>query len=332
MMSMRRRPETGMTKLIIQIPCFNEEQTLPITLRDLPSKISGIDIIETLVVNDGSTDGTVKAARAGGVDHIIDLPRNRGLANAFITGLDACLGSGADIIVNADADNQYDGRDIEALVRPILEGRADIVVGARPIDDIAHFSAAKKLLQKLGSWAVRAASGTDVPDAPSGFRAISRDAAMRLNVFSTHTYTLETIIQAGQKGIPITSVPVRVNPDLRPSRLIKSIPSYVLRSVFIILRIFMVYRPLRFFLLLGGVPFLLGVFLGARWFVLAYFFPDPGRTYLPSLILAAVLMLTGVQTWFFGLIADLKAVNRTLLEEIRLRQRRADLERRTGGP
>ncbi len=315
-----------MIKLIIQIPCFNEEQSLPVTLADLPREIPDIDVIETLVINDGSEDGTLRIAEESGVDHIVDLPRNRGLANAFAAGLGACLKAGADIIVNTDADNQYDARDIEKLVQPILKGRAEIVVGARPIGEIKHFSLAKKLLHRLGSWVVRVISGTDIPDAPSGFRAISRDAAMRLDVFSNHTYTLETIIQAGQKGIAITSVPVRVNADLRPSRLIKSIPGYIANSIFVMLRIFMVYRPLRFFLILGGLFLLVGVVLGVRWLLLAYVFPEPGRTHLPSLILAAILMLVGVQTWIFGFSADLMAVNRTLLEEICLRQRRRDLK------
>ena len=315
-----------MTKVIIQIPCYNEEAVLGLTLAQLPRTLPGVDAVEWLVIDDGSNDRTVEVARSNGVDHVVGFPRNKGLAAAFMAGLDAALRAGADIIVNTDADNQYRAADIEKLVRPILEGRAEMVVGARPIDEVAHFSAAKKLLQKLGSWVVRVVSNTDIPDAPSGFRAISREAAMRLNVFNSYTYTLETIIQAGQKGIPVTWVAVGVNRDERPSRLVKSIPSYLLRSISVILRIFMIYRPLRFFLVLGSIPFGIGFLLGLRWLILVYLFADPTRTYLPSLILAAILLLIGVQTWIFGFIADLMAANRTLLEEIRLRLRRGELD------
>ena len=315
-----------MTKVIIQIPCYNEEAVLGLTLSQLPRELPGVDAVEWLIVDDGSKDRTVEVARANGVDHVVGFPRNKGLAEAFMAGLDAALRAGADIVVNTDADNQYRAADIEKLVRPILEGRAEMVVGARPIDEVAHFSTAKKLLQKLGSWVVRVVSNTDIPDAPSGFRAISREAAMRLNVFNSYTYTLETIIQAGQKGIPVTWVAVGVNRDERPSRLVRSIPSYLLRSISVILRIFMIYRPLRFFLVLGSIPFGIGFLLGLRWLILVYLFPDPTRTYLPSLILAAILLLIGVQTWIFGFIADLMAANRTLLEEIRLRLRRGELD------
>ena len=315
-----------MTKVIIQIPCYNEEAVLGLTLSQLPRTLPGVDAVEWLIVDDGSSDRTLEVARANGVDHVVGFPRNKGLAAAFMAGLDAALRAGADIVVNTDADNQYRAADIEKLVRPILEGRAEMVVGARPIDEVAHFSTAKKLLQKLGSWVVRVVSNTDIPDAPSGFRAISREAAMRLNVFNSYTYTLETIIQAGQKGIPVTWVAVGVNRDERPSRLVRSIPSYLLRSISVILRIFMIYRPLRFFLVLGSIPFGIGFLLGLRWLILVYLFPDPTRTYLPSLILAAILLLIGVQTWIFGFIADLMAANRTLLEEIRLRLRRGELD------
>ncbi|HIK28823.1 MAG: glycosyltransferase family 2 protein [Oscillatoriaceae bacterium SKW80] len=311
-----------MTKLIIQIPCYNEEETLGITLSALPRQVPGVDIVEWLVIDDGSCDRTVEVAKEWGVDHIISLSANQGLAKAFMVGLEASLTIGADIIVNTDADNQYCGDDIPNLIAPILRGEAEIVIGERPISDIEHFSVAKKLLQKLGSWAVRLASNTNIPDAPSGFRAFSRSAALQLNVFNEYTYTLETIIQAGQKGMAITSVPVRTNPPLRPSRLVKNTPSYVWRSLFTILRIFMVYKPLRFFLFLGSVPFSMGVTLGIRWLI--YFWLGTERTRVPSLILAAILILMGFQLWILGLVADLLAVNRKLMEEIQVRLRRKD--------
>jgi glycosyltransferase involved in cell wall biosynthesis len=313
-----------MTKLIIQIPCYNEEATLGIALSDLPRDIPGISCVEWLVIDDGSKDKTVEVAKSFGVDHIINLSHNQGLAKAFMTGIEACLIAGADIIVNTDADNQYCADDIPKLIEPILSGRAEIVIGTRPISKIKHFSPIKKILQKLGSWVVRLASNTDIPDAPSGFRAISREAAMQLNVFNEYTYTLEMIIQAGQKGIAITSVPIRTNKYLRPSRLVKSISAYVQRSLFTILRIFMTYQPLRFFTILGSIPFTIGFMLGVRWLLL--FFSGTTRTRIPSLILAAVLIIIGVQLWLFGLVADLMAVNRKMLEEIQLRMRRAEIE------
>ena len=321
-----------MTKLIIQIPCFNEEQTLGIALAELPRKIDGIDTIERLVINDGSTDQTVAIARENGVEHIVDFPRNQGLAKGFMAGLQAALAAGADIVVNTDADNQYNAADIEKLVGPVLAKQADIVIGARPISEIEHFSPIKKFLQKLGSWVVRATSGTNIADAPSGFRAISREAALRLNVFNEYTYTLETIIQAGQKGMTILSVPVRVNADLRPSRLVKSVRSYVIRSLLTILRIFMVYRPLRFFLWLGSLPMALGLVLGLRWVILYAYFPEPGRTHVPSLILAAILTLVGFQLWVFGFLADLVAVNRLLLEDLQYKVRKNGLGAKSSGP
>ncbi len=313
-----------MTKLIIQIPCYNEEATLGIALSDLPRDIPGISCVEWLVIDDGSKDKTVEVAKSFGVDHIINLSHNQGLAKAFMTGIEACLIAGADIIVNTDADNQYCADDIPKLIEPILSGRAEIVIGTRPISKIKHFSPIKKILQKLGSWVVRLASNTDIPDAPSGFRAISREAAMQLNVFNEYTYTLEMIIQAGQKGSAITSVPIRTNKYLRPSRLVKSISAYVQRSLFTILRIFMTYQPLRFFTILGSIPFTIGFMLGVRWLLL--FFSGTTRTRIPSLILAAVLIIIGVQLWLFGLVADLMAVNRKMLEEIQLRMRRAEIE------
>lgn len=314
-----------MTKLIIQIPCYNEERTLGITLSALPRQLPGIDRVEWLIINDGSRDRTVEVAREFGVDHIVNFPTNQGLARGFMAGLEACLRAGADIIVNTDADNQYCADDIPKLIQPILRGEAEIVVGARPIWDTQHFSTIKKLLQNLGSSMVRLASQTNIPDAPSGFRAFSRNAAMQLNVFNSYTYTLETIIQAGQKGIAMTSVPIRTNPNLRRSRLVRSIPTYVFRSAMTILRIFMLYRPLRFFTLLGSVPLALGTLLGVRW-ILLFFLVDPTRSRAPSLILAAILILIGFQLWLFGLIADLLAANRRLLEENRLRLRRMEFE------
>jgi glycosyltransferase involved in cell wall biosynthesis len=313
-----------MTKLIIQRPCYNEEATLGVTLSALPRRIPGVDIIEWLIVNDGSADRTVDVARSFGVDHIVNFPHNQGLAKAFMAGLEASLRAGADIIVNTDADNQYCADDIPSLIEPILAGKAEIVIGARPITEIEHFSPTKKLLQKIGSRVVRIASNTDIADAPSGFRAISRHAAMRLNVFNEYTYTLETIIQAGQNGLAITSVPIRTNGYLRPSRLIKGIPSYLKQSLLTILRIFMTYKPLKFFMLLGSIPFTGGMLIGVRWLVL-YLGGTP-RTHVPSLILASLLMLIGVQFWVFGLVADLLGVNRKMLEDIQVRIRRFEFD------
>lgn len=314
-----------MKKLIIQIPCYNEEATLGLTLSQLPKSIPGIDCIEILIINDGSVDQTVDVAKACGVHHIVNFEYNQGLAKAFMAGLEASLKAGADIIVNTDADNQYCAEDIHLLVEPILRGDAEMVIGERPISQIQHFSPAKKFLQKLGSWVVRLASNTKIPDAPSGFRAISRSAAMQLNVFSEYTYTLETIIQAGQKGMKITSVPIRTNEFLRPSRLVKSIPVYIRRSILTIFRIFMTYRPLRFFATLGTIPLSLGFLLSLRWLLL-FLFVDPTRVRAPSLILAAILIIIGVQLWVLGLVADLMAVNRKILEDIQLRLRRKEIE------
>lgn len=313
-----------MTKLVIQIPCYNEAKTLGIALAELPRELPGIDVIEWLVIDDGSQDETIAVARACGVDRIVRHPDNQGLAKAFMTGIEASLQAGADIIVNTDADNQYCAADIPKLIAPILAGTADITIGARPIAQTQHFSPIKKLLQKFGSWVVRLASNTNVADAPSGFRALSRNAAMQLNVFNEYTYTLETIIQAGQKNIAIASVPIRTNRDLRPSRLVKSIPAYVQRSIFTILRIFLTYRPLRVFSLLGSIPFLCGVGLGTRW--LYFFWIGTERTRIPSLILTAILLVIGVQLWILGLVAELLSVNRKLLEDIQLRLRRAELQ------
>lgn len=304
-------------KLMIQIPCYNEAETLSIALSALPRKVEGFDIVEWLIIDDGSVDETVEVAKACGVDHIVRHNGNRGLAKAFMTGLEACLERGADVIVNTDADNQYNADDIPALVAPILSRKAELVIGARPIQQIDHFSLIKKFLQRLGSSVVRLASKTKVPDAPSGFRAISRDAAKRLMVFNEYTYTLETIIQAGQKNMPIVSVPIRVNEDLRPSRLVKSIPSYIKRSIVTIFRIFIIYRPFRFFASLGLVLFGSGFVIGLK-FLLSYFSGD-GDGHIQSLILAAILLIIGFHTLLIAIVADLLAANRKLLEDVRYR-------------
>jgi glycosyltransferase involved in cell wall biosynthesis len=311
-------------KLVIQIPCYNEEQTLALTVSQLPKKLPGISKIEYLVINDGSTDRTVEVAREAGVHHIVDLQSNGGLAKAFMAGIKASLRAGADIIVNTDADNQYCAADIGALIQPVVENRAEIVIGARPIEQVEHWSPLKKFLQKMGSWVVRLASRTEIPDAPSGFRAFSRQAAARINVFSDYTYTLETIIQAGQSGMTIKSVPIRTNADLRPSRLMKNSLQYVVRSVITIVRIFMTYRPLKFFLLVGSVPVTLGFLLGLRWMIL--FEGGAPASHIPSLILSALLIIIGVQLWIFGLIAELSRVNRVLLEELQMRMREDHVE------
>lgn len=302
-------------KLIIQLPCYNEADTLAIALAALPRDVSGFDSVEWLIIDDGSEDDTVRVAQENGVDHIVRHTRNQGLARGFMTGLEACLRRGADVIVNTDADNQYNADDIPALTAPILEGNADIVVGARAIETIKHFSPMKKLLQKLGSWVVQVASKTNIPDAPSGFRAMSRVAAGKLMVFSDYTYTLETIIQAGQKNMAITSVPVRVNEDLRPSRLLKSVPSYIKRSIATIVRIFVIYRPFRFFGAIGAVLFGLGFLVGLRF--LWYYFSGEGEGHIQSLILGGALLIMGFQTVLVAFLADLLSANRKLLEEVR---------------
>ncbi len=310
-------------KLIIQIPCFNEEQTLAIALSHLPREVPGYDTVEWLIVDDGSTDDTVRVAREHGVDHIVSLRHNQGLARGFMAGIEASLKLGADTIVNTDADNQYDASCIPDLVAPIVEGKAEIVVGARPINDTPHFSGIKKFLQRLGSFAVRVASNTSIPDAPSGFRAIHREAAMRMFVFSEYTYTLETIIQAGRKNMRITSVPVRTNEDLRPSRLVKSIASYVQRSLVTILRVFITYKPLRACFTVGSVFALGAAVLGLRF--LWAFMTGDGAGKVQSLILLSVLAMASFVSFAVGVIAELQAANRNLLEDIRLRLLRAEL-------
>jgi glycosyltransferase involved in cell wall biosynthesis len=289
-------------------------------LATLPRTVEGFDEVEWLVVDDGSTDGTAELAHELGVDHVVRHPVNRGLATAFMTGIDAALQRGADVIVNTDADNQYEASDIPLLVQPILEHRADMVIGARPIGQTEHFSWIKKQLQRIGSWAVRIASKTRVADAPSGFRAMTRETAMRLNVFNAYTYTLETIIQAGLSNLTVVSVPVRTNPDLRPSRLVKSIPNYVKRSLVTILRVFVIYRPLTLFLWLSVLLTTVGVALGIRYLV--FFIAGDGGGHVQSLILAALCLMLGGLSFMIGLIADLIATNRKLLEQIDFRLRR----------
>jgi glycosyltransferase involved in cell wall biosynthesis len=315
----RRSP----VKLIIQIPCFNEAETLPLTVADLPREVPGIDVVEWLVVDDGSSDRTAEIARELGVDHVVSHSHNRGLAAAFLTGIDACLRAGADVIVNTDADNQYHGASIPDLVAPVLAGDAEMVVGERPIASIDDFSRTKKLLQRIGSSVVRRFSGTGVRDAASGFRAYSRDAAMRVQVFGRYTYTMETIVQAGWNGITITSVPVGVNPKTRESRLVKSSSRYVWRSAQSIIRSFALYKPFRFFFFAGLVPFAIGTLLLLRWLAL-YLLDDVYTSRVPSLLAGIGLIVVAAQIWAVAFLADLQAANRRVLEDLRLRARRVD--------
>lgn len=312
-------------KLVIQIPCYNEEGSLPFTLKDLPSKIDGIDEIEVLVINDGSTDRTVDIARENGVKNFVDMPHNSGLAKAFLAGINKSLEIGADIIVNTDADNQYCARDIEKLVKPILDGEADIVIGSRPVSQIEHFSLLKKVLQKLGSSVMRLISSTNVQDAPSGFRAFSRNAALQLNIFDNYTYTLETIIQAKAKGLLIKSVPINVNPEMRKSRLFKNMFEYIKRSIFTMIRMFIIYRPFRFFAILASI-FLLGGLAGGFRFL--YFYMNGGGSgHIQSLILSAVLLITSVQIAVIAVVSELLSINRKLLEDIQKRVKLQDLKK-----
>ena len=306
-------------KLIIQIPCYNEANTLEVALNDLPKEIPGIDVIEYLIINDGSSDNTVEVARNWGVNYIVDFKINKGLAKGFMAGLDACLRNGADIIVNTDADNQYCGADIEKIVQPILDGKADIVIGERPIDQTEHFSWLKKKLQHLGSWVVRKASNTDIPDAPSGFRAYSREAALQMNVVNEYTYTLEQIVQAGRTKIAITSVPIHTNGELRPSRLFHSMFGYIKKSMLTIIRAYLMYKPLRFFSVLGCVPFIGGMILGIRFLFLLL--KGGGQGNIQSLILCSMLILIAGMIWVIGLLADVIAANRKILQEIQRRVR-----------
>ena len=304
-------------KLIIQIPCYNEAETLAIALDALPKQIAGVDEIEYLIINDGSSDDTEKVALEWGVNYVVHFKRNLGLAKGFLAGIDLALRHGADIIVNTDADNQYCGADIEKLILPILEKKADIVIGERPIEEIEHISWVKKKLQRFGSFVVRMASKTDIPDAPSGFRAYSRKAAMRVNVHNEYTYTLETIVQAGRNKMAITSVPVNTNPELRKSRLMHSIFDYVKKSMLTILRAVLMYRPLRVFTLLGATAMAGGIAIGVRFLI--FFFQGNGGGHTQSLILAAMLIIIGSQTFVTGLQADIISANRKLLEDMQYR-------------
>jgi len=310
-------------KLIIQIPCFNEEETLPQTLTDLPISIDGIDTIETLIIDDGSTDRTFEVAKELGVEHIVQNTKNMGLARSFSRGIDACLKAGADIIVNTDGDNQYAGGDIPKLVQPIVEGRAEIVIGDRQIQGIKHFSAFKKFLQKLGSLVVRHLSDTDIPDVVSGFRAISREAALKLNIISPYSYTIEMVIQAGKKNMAVTHVPVSVNPKTRDSRLFKSIPGFVSRQLSSMVRMYSMYEAFRmffyialFFMLVGAIPILRFLY---------FYFSGEGDGHVQSLVLGGMFVIIGFMTFVIGLVADLISFNRQLTEITLEKIRRLEL-------
>ena len=299
-------------KLIIQIPCFNEAETLEVTLNDLPKHIDGIDEIEYLIIDDGSHDNTAEVAKKWGVHYVVRFRRNKGLAKGFMAGLDACLKNGADIIVNTDADNQYCGADIETLVRPILDKKE-------------HFTPLKKKLQHFGSWVVRKASKTTIPDAPSGFRAYSREAAMRINVINDYTYTLETIVQSGREKMAVMSVPIRTNPELRESRLFHSMWGYIKKSMLTIVRTYLMYRPLYFFFMLGSILALVGVGFFVRYFV--FFCSGEGGGHLQSLILASTLLIVGFQTIVVGLLGDVISANRKILQDVQYHVRKMDYSR-----
>ena len=321
-----RTPDTiPALKLIIQIPCKDEEEQLPRTLADLPREVPGVDEVEWLVIDDGSTDGTVDVARAHGVDHIVRLTNNKGLAGAFEAGLDACLKLGADIVVNTDADNQYDARDIPKLVEPIVAGRADMVIGDREVAELQHFSPVKRRLQRVGSAVVRGASGTDVPDTTSGFRAYNREAAISMNVVSKYTYTLETIIQAGKMLVAVDHVPIRTNPTRRESRLFGSMSEYVRRNALAIFRVYTMYEPLKVFLTAAAVLSLMALAIFGR-FGYFYFIEDEGSGHVQSLILGAVLFIAAVQLAALGILGDVLAGSRVTQQRILERVRRVELQ------
>lgn len=311
-------------KLVIQIPCFNEAQHLPKTLAQLPKVVEGFDEVETLVVNDGSTDETARIAREHGADHIVHLSRHHGLAQAFAHGLDASLRLGADVIVNTDADNQYRAEDIAKLVQPILKGEAEIVIGDRGVQSVAHFPAHKRALQTLGSRVVSATAGLDIPDATSGFRALTRQVALETMVLSNYSYTLETLIQAGAKGVRVAFIPITTNPPERPSRLFSSVRNYLMNSIVTIIRAFTLYRALRIFTIISMILILVGVLIGGRFLI--FYFQGRGSGNVQSLILAAVFLIVGFITFLIGLIADLVSFNRKILEEVLIRLRRMDTE------
>jgi glycosyltransferase involved in cell wall biosynthesis len=312
-----------MKKLIIQIPCLNEAQTLPATLADLPKSIPGVDVIEVLIIDDGSRDGTSDVARACGVDHIVRLRRNKGLAAAFAAGIDAGLKADADFIVNTDADNQYAGSDIAKLLAPLLRGEADICIGDRNIAELRHMSWRKRRLQALGSWVVRQVSGTTVPDTTSGFRAYTREAALRINVLGRFTYTLESLIQAGRSGLAVDSAPVRTNPAVRKSRLFRSTPEYLARSGTQVARAYAMYAPLRTFLFLAALAFAAALVIFARF--LFYFAENGSAGHIQSLILGGVLAMAAFQVAAIGILGDLLSANRRLIERVLLRVRRIEL-------
>jgi glycosyltransferase involved in cell wall biosynthesis len=309
-------------KLIIQIPCYNEAETLPVTLAELPNELPGIDVIECLVIDDGSQDNTAEIAAELGVAHIVRFPRNRGLARAFAAGLEASILNGADLIVNTDADNQYHGADVAQLIEPILAGRADIVVGDRDVGENPSFSPLKRRLQKTGSWVISRAAGAPIPDAASGFRAYTKEAALRTLVLSNYSYTLETLIQAGAQRMSIEHVPVRTNAPTRPSRLMHHLPNYLSNSAVTIVRAYTLYQPLRVFTVLGVIAIVAGLLLGGRFL---YFYLDgQGNGHVQSLILTAVLLIVGFQTLLIGLVADLVGFNRKIVEETLFRLRRLE--------
>ena len=311
-------------KLIIQIPCLNEAQNIGQTVQALPTELAGIDLIEYLVIDDGSTDNTSESAKQAGVHHVITLPHHMGLATAFKIGLESGLTRGADIIVNTDADNQYNAQDIHLLVEPILAGRVDIVVGDRGVGTVKSFSYTKRLLQRFGSWTIGQASGLDTPDATSGFRAYSRDAAMRTLVMNDYSYTLETLIQAGARNMAVEYIPIRTNEQVRPSRLMRSIPDYLANSSTIILRAYTMYRPLRVFIGISLIFIIAGLIGSGRF--LYFYIIGQGAGHVQSLILSAVMLIVGFQIFLIGLVADLIGFNRKVLEEILYRQRRQEFE------
>ncbi|HJO17540.1 MAG: glycosyltransferase family 2 protein [Vicinamibacterales bacterium] len=319
-----------MTKLIIQIPCLNEAATLPVTLRDLPRSIPGIDVIETLVIDDGSEDNTARVARNEGVNHIISFPRNRGLAVAFTAGINACLKNGADFIVNTDADNQYAGTDVVKLLTPLLSGEAEISIGDRNISSLRHLPFIRRALQHLGSWVVRQVSNTTVPDTTSGFRAYTREAALQMTIVSEFSYTLESIIQSGKKRMAIAHVPVATNPKMRESRLFDSTVSYIKKSTATIIRVYAMYEPLKIFTYIGGAVFSAGFLISLRF--LYFYLSGLGGGNIQSLILSAVLMIVGFQVLLIGLVADVISGNRKLIEDLLYRIRVMELERRNEPP